>query len=281
MVRPEMVALFMFGDYLLENTLFMEYIKLFENHNAYQQYRNSAAYYKTPNVSYCLSQNHVHFDEHVDIDPFNGYSYVDLGMNGLLWATANIGAISEIDAGLYFQWGDTVGYSASQIGSGEGQKMFNQDFSDYKYAEYNQANNEYVMTKYNQTDELVSLETTDDAARVIMGGKWRLPTESEYEQLLAINPTWTSRNGVNGFEFVANNGNSLFFPVTNIALDGTIEPSNMSLLWASERMSENEENAFLLQLSNQPFDQNVVNSQIVGMERCIGLPIRAVIKPND
>ena len=51
----------------------------------------------------------------------NSYDYVDLGLpSGLLWATKNIGANTEEEAGLYFQWGDTQGYTAEQVGVGEG-----------------------------------------------------------------------------------------------------------------------------------------------------------------
>lgn len=58
-------------------------------------------------------------------DPTNGHEYVDLGLpSGTLWATCNVGAESENDVGLYFQWGDTQGYTADQVGSGEGQKEF-------------------------------------------------------------------------------------------------------------------------------------------------------------
>jgi len=32
----------------------------------------------------------------------------------------NLGANSITDPGLYYQWGDTQGYTDSQIGSGEG-----------------------------------------------------------------------------------------------------------------------------------------------------------------
>ena len=53
------------------------------------------------------------------------HEYVDLGFpNGTLWATMNVGANSETDYGLYFQWGDTQGYTAEQVGSGENQKYF-------------------------------------------------------------------------------------------------------------------------------------------------------------
>ena len=51
----------------------------------------------------------------------NGHTYVDLDLpSGTLWATTNIGASSETDSGLYFQWGDTQGYNASQIGDEPG-----------------------------------------------------------------------------------------------------------------------------------------------------------------
>ena len=40
------------------------------------------------------------------------YIAVDLGLpSGLKWANMNIGATKETDYGLYFQWGETVGYA--------------------------------------------------------------------------------------------------------------------------------------------------------------------------
>lgn len=47
--------------------------------------------------------------------PTNGYDYVDLGLpSGNLWVTKNIGAETPEDAGLYFQWGDTQGYTPNK-----------------------------------------------------------------------------------------------------------------------------------------------------------------------
>lgn len=40
------------------------------------------------------------------------YTAIDLGLpSGLKWANMNIGAEKETDYGLYFQWGNTVGYT--------------------------------------------------------------------------------------------------------------------------------------------------------------------------
>ena len=94
------------------------------------------------------------------------YEYVDLGLpSGLKWAKCNVGAEKETDAGLYFAWGETTGYTASQVGT---DKQFS--WSDYKYG-----NSSSDLTKYNQSDGKTVLESADDAASQIMGGDWRMP----------------------------------------------------------------------------------------------------------
>ena len=62
----------------------------------------------------------------------NGFDYIDLGLpSGTLWAACNVGASKPSDAGLYFQWGDTKGYTKEQVGTGNGQKKF--FWTDYKW----------------------------------------------------------------------------------------------------------------------------------------------------
>ena len=100
------------------------------------------------------------------------YEYVDLGLS-VKWAKCNVGAETETDAGLYFAWGETTGYTASQVGT---DKQFS--WSDYKYG-----NSSSNLTKYNQSDGKTVLESADDAASQIMGGDWRMPTASEYQTL--------------------------------------------------------------------------------------------------
>lgn len=111
-----------------------------------------------------------------DLDT-NGY--VDLGLpSGLLWTKYNIGANSEEEAGLYFQWGDTQGYTAEQVGDGEGLKSFS--WADYKWSVDGSSSN---FSKYNASDSKTVLEPEDDAAHVNMGGNWRMPTLEEYNEL--------------------------------------------------------------------------------------------------
>lgn len=108
----------------------------------------------------------------------NGYEYVDLGLpSGNLWAKCNIGATNEEEAGLYFQWGDTQGYTAKQVGRGEGYKYFN--YNDCKF----NSGGSNTYSKYNNSDGKQFLDLEDDAAHVNMGGSWRMPTFADCKEL--------------------------------------------------------------------------------------------------
>lgn len=137
---------------------------------------------------------------------FNGHDYVDLGLpSGTLWATMNVGASKPSNAGLYFQWGDTVGYTADQVGK---DKQFAPDYSDYKWV------SGWKLTKY--TTNGAKLELEDDAAHVHMGGDWHMPTPAQIQELLNNTiSTWTTLdNGVSGMTFTSkkDTSKSIFFP---------------------------------------------------------------------
>ena len=53
------------------------------------------------------------------VNTHNGHEFVDLGLpSGTLWATCNVGATAPEQAGVYFAWGETSGYTAEQVTSG-------------------------------------------------------------------------------------------------------------------------------------------------------------------
>jgi hypothetical protein len=57
----------------------------------------------------------------------NSFEYVDLGLpSGTLGAKCNVGATMESDYGLYFGWGETVGYPDAS-----GEKKFH--WTDYNW----------------------------------------------------------------------------------------------------------------------------------------------------
>lgn len=121
----------------------------------------------------------------------NAYEYVDLGLpSNLKWAKCNIGANSEEESGLYFQWGDTQGYTAEQVGNGEGQKAFS--WADYKFSIDGSSSN---FSKYNASDSKTVLDPEDDAAHAYMGGGWRVPTINDFVELFEYTDvTYVGRN---------------------------------------------------------------------------------------
>ena len=130
---------------------------------------------------------------------------VDLGLpSGLKWASCNIGATAPEDYGNYYAWGETT------------------TKTDYSWATYKHANGDYnKLTKYCSyngnngfTDDKTTLDPEDDAAYVNWGGDWRMPTRAEVDELLNnCTWTWTTQNGVNGYQVASKtNGNSIFLP---------------------------------------------------------------------
>lgn len=105
------------------------------------------------------------------------YKMVDLGLpSGLLWADRNVGATSEYDYGLYFQWGDTKGYTKEQVEAGEVALTFDSYFDT--------TNSGNTFNKYDNNGGLTVLESVDDAAAVHMGTDWRMPTISDLQELI-------------------------------------------------------------------------------------------------
>ena len=214
----------------------MKYLKKFENHTAYEAAESGLI---LPNVSLCVQENDVHYNPFVD--PCQQYDYVEIG--GIKWATKNVGACSVTDYGLYFQWGDTQGYAASEVGSGEGQKYFG--WADYKYSNDDGS----VMTKYNSTDGKTVLDASDDAATVNMGSNWRMPTDAEFRVLgNAVNASYTNDyngTGIGGIICRASNGSGaeLFFPYAGSCVNGKTYIGSNGRCW-SKTLTYNKDTAF-------------------------------------
>ena len=124
-------------------------------------------------------------------DVANGYEYVDLGLS-VKWALCNVGASSSTARGEYYAWGETA------------------TKSDYSYS------------TYEQTWKATNIYSSEDVAIKVMGGKWRMPTKTEMEEL-RDNCTWTWTVAVNGEEGYLvkskKNGNSIFLPAVGRKID--------------------------------------------------------------
>ena len=138
----------------------------------------------------------------------NGHEYVDLGLpSGLKWATCNIGANKPEGYGIYFAWGETKVKS-----------VYN--WETYAWgAEHDQLTKYCTNASYGKngfTDNKNTLDLENDAAHVNWGGRWRMPTKADFEELLANTSfQWVDNyNGtsVSGTRFNAANGNHIFLP---------------------------------------------------------------------
>ena len=156
------------------------------------------------------------------------YEDVDLGLpSGLKWAKCNIGAETETDYGVFFQWGETSGISGSLLGK----------YSDenYSWASYTHCNgSETTLTKYNNdnsygtVDNKTTLVSIDDAATQIMGSDWRTPTKAELQELLnGTTNKWIddyNGTGVNGWKFTSKKDSSkyIFIPAAGYCVNGSV-----------------------------------------------------------
>ena len=225
--------------------------------------------------------------------------YVDLGLqSGLLWGVRNIGAATPEDAGLFFQWGDVQGYTAEQVGNGEGQKYFH--WSDYKFSIDGSSSN---FSKYNYADNKVVLDLEDDAAHVLMGGNWRMPTQEDFHELINNTdlylvpvegaeikgnvitegaPSWASiymeweqqpTGNIKGLRFYKKNDHSvyMFVPAAGNAGGGSINyVGEHGNLWSSSINSKNVQYA----------RHFLSNADYCGASYCArfsGLPLRGVL----
>ena len=229
-----------------------------------------------PYIGYSLTEGKVVYTV-VPKEPTSVYQMVDLGLpSGLKWADRNVGAASPEDNGLYFQWGDTVGYTADQVGK---DKVF--DWENYKFG------TDSNLIKYNSTDGLTVLESIDDAATVHMGSQYRMPTEDETQELVN-NTTQTfidldgneysieqAQNGtieygkLKGVRFTGSNGNSIFIPATGIYSNSTLyQLGSSGFCWYSLLIDDSSAGLLLFGLGGA----SSVSSDI----RCSGCVVRGV-----
>lgn len=132
---------------------------------------------------------------------------VDMGLS-VKWANANLGASRPDEYGDYYAWGETY-------------TKYSYSWSNYKWCngtkesltKYND------NTKYGKVDWKTRLYATDDVAAVKLGGRWRMPTKAEIDELKGTRENasykweWKSINGHNGWEVAyLVNGNRIFLP---------------------------------------------------------------------
>lgn len=144
--------------------------------------------------------------------PEGGRQAVDLGLpSGLKWASCNVGADNPEEYGDNFAWGET------------------ETKTEYSIRTYVHCNGTYnTLTKYNYNpdygvvDNIMVLESIDDAATVNWGDNWRMPTYEEMKELLdSCIWIFTSYNGQRGNVVIGPNRKSIFLPNAGVYCDDT------------------------------------------------------------
>ena len=149
--------------------------------------------------------------------------YVDLGLpSGTKWAKCNLGAATETDYGDYFAWGETTG-------TNEGKTNF-ANWSNYHFGSS-------PFTKYTGSDYL-TLEKEDDAAYAALGGKFRMPTGTEWTELRDnCTCVWTTQSGINGRLFTSKKAGytdkSIFIPAAGYFTSSAQTVGSNGYFWSS------------------------------------------------
>ena len=202
----------------------------------------------------------------------------------LYWAKSNLCesglCANPEDYGDYYAWGETEPYYAaghSQDNPCENWKVReDHPITGYNWASYKWCN-EPELTKYNtnspygKVDDKEVLDLEDDAARQTLGGKFRMPTDTEWKELTdRCTWRWTSLNGVNGRSVTATNGNSIFLPAAGCRIGLNLGyVGSYGGFWSSSLCTDNSSDAWYVYFSSGGVSR-------INNDRSYGLPVRPV-----
>ena len=189
--------------------------------------------------------------------PSKGHKYVDLGLS-VKWATCNAGAETPEGYGDYFAWGEVKSKSGG---------IYAYWYTNYKWF----VGKDYV--KYNNEDKKVELELEDDAANVNWGGRWRMPTREEFQELVD-KCIWTWDDVKKGYLIIGSNGNSIFLPAggAGSVSDDYGYPGEVGNYWTSTLDSEyGSYYAFMCMFGSDGIEG------VFGIDRYEGFSVRPVL----
>lgn len=181
---------------------------------------------------------------------------VDLGLS-VKWANCNVGATKPEEYGDYFAWGETT------------------PKEEYEWSTYFDTKNEGLTFIKYKAKGGHTLELEDDVAHVNWGGAWRMPTETEQDELRnKCTWTWTTQNGVNGYLVKSKkNSNSIFLPAAGIRMGTLLSNDGLDgRYWSSSlNMEDRSNSAYCIY-----FNVNYV--MYGGLSRYYGRSVRPVCK---
>ena len=188
--------------------------------------------------------------------------YVDLGLS-VKWAKWNLGATAPEESGYFFAWGETSPKSEYES-------------DNYRFSEKGKG-----LVKYNSkdnygsvVDNLKQLELCDDAAHVILGGDWRMPTAKEIKELNDnCSFSRATINGVKGSKVKSKKKGYtdrwIFFPDTGFKSGEEVLGCKEGFYWTSSLYTRRPDCGLMIFCNNWDDDRS---------DRYHGLAIRPVSK---
>lgn len=176
---------------------------------------------------------------------------VDLGLS-VKWASFNIGATSPQGYGKLFGWGDPTGNLTSEI-----------------------------LDEYPSANPPASICGTEyDIATMNWGNDWRMPTQSEFEELASeCDWEWSETEGIYGMKVTGQTGNSIFLPAAASRTGENIsnQVGQRGCYWSGTLWENNSNFASYLY-----FYSNADNVQPAkSNRRYIGMSVRAVANDGN
>ena len=160
------------------------------------------------------------------------HEYVDLGLpSGTKWATKNVGASKPEEYGDYFAWSKIESYlnnhhNGPRKDYGIDSLEYGGDLGGGGWGE-------------NQTE----LTPAQDAASMNWGEEWRIPSKVQFDELKNYCTwTWTTMNGVSGYQIVGVNGNSIFLPSAGYRSETSLYDTNTNGKYWSRSIDTNNKN---------------------------------------
>ncbi len=156
-----------------------------------------------------------------------GHKYVDLGLS-VKWAICNVGAEIPSEYGDYYAWGKAK--------------------PDSKYTKA-------TCNTFGKSINDIAGDSERDAAQVSWGGKWRMPTKEECEELISkCKGEWATVGGHAGYMVTGKNGKKIFLPAGG-SRTGTdyYALSEMGYYWSSTPNAEDTGLSFALTFDTKDF----------------------------
>ena len=221
---------------------------------------------RTPTNNVLLKEGHM----------YNAFIPYYIEVNGQKWAYCNIGAFLPEEPGYYFSWGNTQGYvydGQNWVSAPGGQTVLGGGFTEENYA---------GTTGSSISGSSLKVDVTEDAACAAWGGKWRIPTSQEYQNLFnacvgvdgydtTTKPTtgtpsakgvyWCdSYDGVAGCLF-CDVTSKLFFPAAGEGEDTSLLGlGSGGIYWSNTLCTSNTDYAYALGFESGIYPQNKTGS---------------------